>query len=87
MAQVAVDYKKTAPEVEKILRDEFSDNAVIVLSEGYLGRVNAKIVSPTFDGMSEQEKQNVVWRVLEDALGSRVLEVGLVMVYGVDELP
>ena len=79
MAQVAVNYDQTAPEVERALRDEFNGNTVITLDEGYLGRVNVRIISPTFDGMSEPEKQDVVWRVLKEAMGDRVLEVGLVV--------
>jgi len=87
MPQVVVNYEETAPIVEKALRDAFNGNTTIVLNKGYLGRVNVRIISPIFDGMSEEEKQDVVWRALREAMGDRILEVGLVLVFSVDELP
>jgi len=57
-----------------------------VLSEGYMGRVHVKVVSEKFNGLSEPEKQDMIWVILEGELGDDAKYVTLAIAYGTDEL-
>ena len=82
---VAFNFAQESERVENALRQAFP-NAAIVTSEGWHGRVHAKIVSPTFNGKNEREKQDQVWDVLRSAIGADSQTVALILVYGTDEL-
>ncbi len=83
---VDYDYAVLAPRVKAALRQAFPDNATIVTSEGYAGRVHAKVVSERFNGISEREKQTIIWDALRDELKEDVQAVSLALAYGTDEL-
>lgn len=82
-----VDYDKIERKVREALRKHFSENTAIDTNRGYGGRVHAKLVSPNFNGLSETEKQQLVWDALRQELGEDVQDVALVLVYGTDEYP
>jgi stress-induced morphogen len=85
MAANAFDYTLMSDRVKKVLRDVFPD-AYVGTEEGYLGRRYLKIVSDHFRGMTEEQKQQKIWDVLREELGSDSQSVTLAMVYGPDEL-
>jgi len=85
MAAHKVDYAEFAPRVVAALRDHFPQDTIAV-REGYLGHVHVRAVSEQFDGLSEREKQALIWRLLERELGDEAQDVALAMAYGVDEL-
>lgn len=82
-----VKYDEVAPRVQAALRKHLGENTTIDTNRGYQGRVHSTVVSTQFNGLSEKEKQEIVWRALRDELGDGVIDVALVMVYGTDELP
>ncbi len=87
MVAQQVDYESLQPRVEAILRRRFPENTTIVYQKGMRGHVHVKIVSEEFNGLSEEAKQQLVWRVLDTELGADALGVALVIAYGMDELP
>ncbi len=80
------DYETLAPKVKAALRRAFPENSTIVTSPGYRGRVHAKVVSEQFNGISEREKQAIIWDALQDELAEEAQAVSLAMAYGTDEL-
>jgi stress-induced morphogen len=80
------NYEEIAPKVKASLRRAFPDNSTVVTSEGYGGRVHAKVVSERFSGISEREKQAIIWDALRDELQERAQAVSLALAYGTDEL-
>ena len=80
------DYEALAPKVKAALRRAFPDNSTIVTSPGYRGRVHAKVVSEQFNGISEREKQNIIWDALNSELSEEAQAVSLALAYGTDEL-
>lgn len=85
MAVEQVDYAGLAPRVLAALREHFPQDT-IALSEGYMGRVHVKVVSEKFNGLSEPEKQDMIWVILEGELGEDAKYVTLAIAYGTDEL-
>ena len=79
-------YAEVAPKVKAALRLAFPDNSTIVTSEGYAGRVHAKVVSERFNGISETEKQTIIWDALRDKMKEESQAVSLALAYGTDEL-
>ena len=80
------DYAVLAPRVKAALRRAFPDNSTIVTNEGYGGRVQAKVVSEQFNGMTERDKQAYIWDALNDELKEDARVVSLALAYGTDEL-
>jgi stress-induced morphogen len=87
MVAQQVDFDALQPRVEVVLRQRFPENTTIVYQKGMRGHVHVKIVSEEFNGLSEEAKQQLMWRVLDSELGADALGVALVMAYGTDELP
>ena len=85
MTHVAYNYQNEAKRVVEALRREFPQDTIDT-SEGYNGRVHLKIVSRRFNGMSEKEKQNYIWDLMNSELGPDAQSVSLALVYGTDEL-
>lgn len=83
--ELAFNYEQEAKRVVDALREAFP-TVTIDTSEGYNGRVHVKLVSRRFNGISEPEKQDIVWRLLRDKLGEDSQAVSLAIVYGTDEL-
>lgn len=83
---VVYDYEEMASRVRAALRRAFPDNSTIVTSPGYRERVHAKVVSEQFNGISEREKQNIVWDALNSELSEEAQAVSLALAYGTDEL-
>jgi acid stress-induced BolA-like protein IbaG/YrbA len=48
----------------QVLRAEFPNDTVDV-SDGYLGNIHVVVVSRRFDQMSEKEKQQLLWDLIE----------------------
>jgi stress-induced morphogen len=86
MAAVEYDYKAVAERAVEALRGAFP-NSVIETEESYRGRVHVRIVSPSFNGKNEQEKQALLWDVLRAELEDDAQAVTLALAYGMDELP
>lgn len=86
MAARKYDYGKLSAKVAGALAKEFSNGDLVELTEGYLGRVHALIVSSKLNGMTDSSKQNYVWERLKAELGRDAQGVSVVMAYGTDEL-
>jgi len=80
------DYEALAPRVKAALRRAFPENSTIVTSPGYRGRIHAKVVSEQFNGITEREKQAIIWDALRDELHEEAQGVSLALAYGTDEL-
>ena len=75
-----------APRAIAALRKEFGDDTGVFAEFGYQGRVRLKLITPQLNGIPEQEKQEVAWRVLNEALGEDAGSISVVIAYGTDEL-
>jgi len=66
----AATRKRSRTQIKKILsealRQEFPHDTVDV-SDGYKDNIHVVVVSRAFDEMSEREKQQVLWRVIDRA--------------------
>lgn len=82
----AFNFAEVSRRVTDILRREFGPNASIRTDEGWQGRIHAKIVSDAFDGLSEDEKQAMIWETLNRELGPDAQSVSLVLAYGMGEI-
>ena len=80
------DYEALAPRVKVALRRAFPENSTIVTTPGYRGRIHAKIVSEQFNGISERDKQAIIWDALRDEMKEESQAVSLALAYGTDEL-
>ena len=80
------DYQQVVEDVRTTLQNAFGPNSAIRTEEGWHGRVHVKIVSNAFDGMSEEEKQEIIWTELRNRLGAESQAVSLVLAYGLDEI-
>jgi len=88
MEGATFDYAKLSAKVKIVFREALKPEVIVTTSEGYLGRVHVKVISPVFDGRGEQEKQAYVWEILNAHLSDEErLGVTLVVPYGTDELP
>ena len=79
------DFQEISRKVKDVLHQEYPGAAISTV-EGWHGRVHVKMVSPEFDGRSEEEKQNMVWDVLHARLAQESQAVSLALVYGMDEI-
>jgi hypothetical protein len=56
------------------------------LSTGRAGLINGHIVSPTFKGMRDRQRQGAIWDALEFAFGKDAAkQVGMLIAYTPDE--
>ena len=81
-----INYEQMAPQVVAALRRAFPENATIVTSQGYQGRVQVKLISDKLNGKGEQEKQAYLWDILHRELGANAQAVSFILGYGTDEL-
>ena len=50
------------------------------------GRVSGSLMSPTFSGKGDSERQQMIWDALDEELGAAsVREVGMLLAYAPDE--
>ena len=80
-----VDYDRLKPRIEAALRTEFPRDTIAV-EPGYLGRAHVKLVSAKLNGLTEPQKQDMVWTILKNALGEDAQDVAFVIPYGTDEI-
>lgn len=77
---------RTAERAHAALRTEFGDDAGLFIEHGYGGRLRIKVVASELNGMPEQEKQEVVWNVVNSALADKSEDISVIIAYGFDEL-
>ena len=65
---IAQDYRRdeVKRKVHSAFREEFPTDTVDI-SDGYQENIHVLVVSRRFDGMSEAEKQDVMWGVIDAA--------------------
>ena len=85
MPEIAFNYMQESKRVVEALRTEFPTDTVVT-DEGYNGRVHVKVVSSRFNGMNEEQKQQMIHDILRERLGADAQAVSLAMAYGTDEL-
>jgi stress-induced morphogen len=51
--------------LEALLREEFNENSTVDVSDGYQDNLHIVVVSRKFSGKSENEKLDMLWRVIE----------------------
>jgi len=85
MPAATVPYEEIAPQAEAALRKAIPDAAVFT-ERGHLGRVRVKLIAPSLNGKTEQEKQELTWSALRAELGGAMRGVSVVIAYGTDEL-
>ena len=51
--------------IEELLRKEFNENSTVDVSDGYQDNIHIVVVSNKFSGKSENEKQDMLWNVIE----------------------
>ena len=56
------DIKKT---IYDAFRRAFPDDALVDISDGYQENIHVMVVSRSFDGMAEREKQDWLWSILD----------------------
>lgn len=80
-------YEAVAPQVMEALRRAFPDETVEV-SEGRQGqgRVHVLVVSRRFNGLTEMERQDMIWEILRAELGEEAEAVTLAALYGTEDL-
>lgn len=86
MVATEYNYAEIAPKVEQALRRAFPHNAVIETEEGYLGRVRVKVITSKLNGLSEREKQDTLWEILQAELPGQTEAVSVILGYGTDEI-
>ncbi len=85
MGVTSFDFDSVKSKVEAALRKQLPHDTIDV-SPGYEGRAHVLVVSAEFNGMSEEQKQEYVWRILKSELAQDAPAVSFVLVYGTDEL-
>ncbi len=85
MAAAEFDFADVKEKAEKALRAVFPTDTIDV-TESYKGRAHVLIVSATFNGMSERQKQDFIWDVLRAEMESDADAVTSVVCYGTEEL-
>ncbi len=80
------DFTALKERVTSVLREEFGENTSIRVEEGWHGRLHIRIVSDSFDGRSEELKQDMIWDALRTRLGEDAQGVSLVLAFGTDQI-
>ena len=78
-------YEVLAVEATAALRDALGADAVIATNRGYRGRVQIDLISPRLNSLRERQKQDVLWQILDEALGEKTIWISFVLGYGTDE--
>ncbi len=52
--------------IKEIIKHHFSDDTVDV-SDGYGGNIHVVVVSRKFDDLSEKEKQELLWNIIDQS--------------------
>lgn len=58
--------KQIKASLEQAFRHRFPHDTVDV-SDGYMENIHVLVVSRDFDGMAEQEKQDMMWRIIDQS--------------------
>ena|SRR5882672_2735023 len=79
--------KITSSSLRKLLTSELRlKSPEFHLSAGRAGLINGHIVSPTFKGMRDRQRQGLLWDALEFAFGrDAAKQVGMLIAYTPDE--
>lgn len=56
---------KTKKKIEEMLSRKFNENSAFDVSDGYQDNIHIVVVSRKFSGKSENEKQDMIWSVIE----------------------
>jgi stress-induced morphogen len=74
--------------IETLLRREFNENSAVDVSDGYQNNIHIVVVSRKFSGRSENEKQDMIWNLIEtgDLSDSDKNKISLVIPYSPEEL-
>lgn len=86
MASQTTSFAHIKPEIERVLEESFGPGAAVSVEQGYAGRAHVKIVTPKLNGLTEEQKQQLVWDALRRGLGEDAQLVAFVLPYGMDEL-
>ncbi len=86
MPALSFDYKQASANVREALQEAFGPNAASRTDEGEGGQVYARLVSDRFDGLSERDKQDLIWNALRDRMGADAQAVALVLAFGTDQI-
>jgi acid stress-induced BolA-like protein IbaG/YrbA len=73
--------------IEDILRKEFPGETVDV-SDGYNDNIHVVVVSRKFDGMREKEKQELLWKPIDEGnlTDSEKVKISLILPYSPGDL-
>ena len=74
-----------ADRVRRVIQARVPD-ALIDMADDYSGRISVVVVSASFNGVPDEDRQAHLWRALRDELGDEALGVGLVLAYSTEEL-
>ena len=85
MPTLSFNYQQIEPQVRHALYQAFGQHLAIGTEEIDGGRVFLKVIGEVFNGLSEKEKQERVWGVLQK-LGTEGQAVSLVLAFGTDEI-
>ncbi|HSI36304.1 MAG: hypothetical protein ACAI43_08700 [Phycisphaerae bacterium] len=78
--------KVTKTDVERVLTRDLGLADPLFVLESNGGRINGSIVSPTFKGKSDRDRQRMIWDALDRAYGAAsVRTVGMLLAYTPDE--
>ncbi|MDM8522975.1 hypothetical protein QUF80_06335 [Desulfococcaceae bacterium HSG8] len=74
--------------IEELLRKEFNENSTIDVSDGYQDNIHIVVVSDKFSGKSENEKQDMLWSLIEtgNLSDSDKNKISLIVPYSPKEL-
>lgn len=86
MLTVPFNYTQMSAKVRETLQRAFGPNAAIRTDEGDSGQVYVRIVSDQFDGLSEREKQDLIWEALRRDLAEDAQAVALALAFGTDQI-
>jgi hypothetical protein len=79
------EYEALAGQVEQALRHRFPNAENIMTEPSYQERIHARGVSREFNGLTEREKQDLLWKMLREELGAESARISLGLAYGTDE--
>ena len=85
MQTTLFNFSEMEPMVRQALYAGLGQNIAVGTEEVEGGRVFVKVVSPALNGLSEREKQDLVWNALHN-LGPSEEAVALALAFGTDEI-
>ena len=78
-------YEELAAEAIAALHHALGDDAVIETRRGYQGNVQIDLLTPRLNSLRERQKQDILWQILDDALGEKTTWISFILGYGTDE--